>query len=391
MAADPWLSRPMREALGLDLPERRVSLSAHDFAQALGAREVILAYPTKLAGAPTVISRFVQRLAAVAGEQRWTSVCARGAKYVAWARSLDRPHEIKRIEKPAPKPPRAARPIALSVTDVENWLRDPYTIYAKHILKLRELDPVDLPPGAADRGIVIHAALSDFTKSFAAALPSDPTAALIDIGAKHFAAFDDYPEARAFWWPRFRRIARWFAGWERMRRASIAALATEVQGKIDIPLGERVFTLRARADRIERLAGGGYAVLDYKTGQVPSEKQVRIGVSPQLTLEAAILRRGGFPDIPAGACVAELVYVSVKGGDPAGGDMPIDFRGGDADFHADRALDKLKSVAERFEDEQQPYLPLVLSMWKHRYGTYDHLARVKEWSVAGPEDTEGVE
>jgi len=391
MAADPWLSRPMREALGLDLPERRISLSAHDFAQALGASEVILAYPTKLAGAPTVISRFVQRLAAVAGEQRWTSVCARGAKYVAWARSLDRPHEIKRIEKPAPKPPRAARPIALSVTDVENWLRDPYTIYAKHILKLRELDPVDLPPGAADRGIVIHAALSDFTKSFAAALPSDPTAALIDIGAKHFAAFDDYPEARAFWWPRFRRIARWFAGWERMRRASVAALAAEVQGKIDIPLGERVFTLRARADRIERLAGGGYAVLDYKTGQVPSEKQVRIGVSPQLTLEAAILRRGGFPNIPAGACVAELVYVSVKGGDPAGGDAPIDFREGDADFHADRALEKLRAVAERFEDEQQPYLPLVLSMWKHRYGTYDHLARVKEWSVAGPEDAEGVE
>jgi len=118
---------------------------------------------------------------------------------------------------------------------------------------------------------------------------------------------------------------------------------------------------------------------------------VRIGVSPQLTLEAAILRRGGFPNIPAGACVAELVYVSVKGGDPAGGDAPIDFREGDADFHADRALEKLRAVAERFEDEQQPYLPLVLSMWKHRYGTYDHLARVKEWSVAGPEDAEGVE
>jgi ATP-dependent helicase/nuclease subunit B len=391
MAADPWLSRPMRQALGLNPVEWHTSLSAHDFAQTLGAPEVILAYPTKLAGAPTVISRFVQRLAAVAGEQRWNDVCAKGAKYVAWARSLDRPDEIKRIEKPAPKPPRAARPVALSVTDVENWLRDPYTIYAKHILKLRELDPVDLPPGAADRGIVIHAALSDFTKSFAAALPSDPTAALIDIGAKHFAAFEDYPEARAFWWPRFRRIARWFAGWERMRRTSVAALAAEVQGKIDIPLGERVFTLRARADRIERLAGGGYAVLDYKTGQVPSEKQVRIGVSPQLTLEAAILRRGGFPDIPAGACVAELVYVSVKGGDPAGGDAPIDFREGNADFHADRALDKLKAVAERFEDEQQPYLPLVLSMWKHRYGTYDHLARVKEWSVAGPDEAEGVE
>src|SRR5207253_8469839 len=153
MRSDPWLSRPMRHALGLDLPERRISLSAHDFAQVLGAAEVILAYPTKLAGTPSVPSRFVQRLAAVAGEQRWKGVCARGARYLAWARALDRPGEVKRVDKPMPRPPRAARPTGLSVTDVENWLRDPYTIYAKHILKLRELDAVDLPPGAADRGI----------------------------------------------------------------------------------------------------------------------------------------------------------------------------------------------------------------------------------------------
>jgi ATP-dependent helicase/nuclease subunit B len=277
------------------------------------------------------------------------------------------------------------------VTDIENWLRDPYTIYAKHILKLRELDPVDLPPGAADRGMLIHAALSNFTKAFAQALPADPAATLIEIGRKHFAALEDYPEARAFWWPRFQRIARWFAGWEAVRRAEVASLAAEVQGKIDIPLGERVFTLRARADRIERLAGGGYAILDYKTGQVPSEKQVRIGVSPQLTLEAAMLRHGGFGDIPAGASIEELVYVSLKGGDPAGDDVPIDFKDGDANFHAERALEKLRAVAARFEDEQQPYLPLVLSMWKNRYGTYDHLARVKEWSVAGPDDAEGGE
>ena len=67
--SDPWLSRPMRRELGLDLPERRIGLSAHDFAQALGAPEVILTRAAKLAGAPTVASRFVQRLAAVAGER----------------------------------------------------------------------------------------------------------------------------------------------------------------------------------------------------------------------------------------------------------------------------------------------------------------------------------
>jgi ATP-dependent helicase/nuclease subunit B len=388
---DPWLSRPMRHALGLDLPERRISLSAHDFAQALGAPELVLAYPARLAGAPTVPSRFVQRLAAVAGETGWTSVRANGAKYLAWARALDQPGKVKRIDRPAPKPPRAARPSALSVTDIENWLRDPYSIYAKHILRLRELDPLDFPPGAADRGIVIHGALSEFTKTFAAALPADPARALIEIGARHFAALAAYPEAQAFWWPRFQRIAHWFAGWEARRRGKITAIKAEVDGQIDIPLGERVFTLRARADRIEELAGGGYAILDYKTGQVPSEKQVRIGISPQLTLEAAILRRGGFPGFIAGASIAELVYVSLKGGELPGDGKPINFKNGDADFHAERALEKLQAVAARFEDEQQPYLPLVLSMWKNRYGSYDHLARVMEWSVGLDEDAAGVD
>src|SRR5204863_2917028 len=97
--SDPWLSRPMREALGLDLPERRISLAAHDFAQALGAREVILAYAAKLAGAPTVTSRVVHRLAAVAGEDRWARGRERGARYVGWARTLDRPAAVKRAAK----------------------------------------------------------------------------------------------------------------------------------------------------------------------------------------------------------------------------------------------------------------------------------------------------
>src|SRR5581483_11557589 len=69
--SDPWLSRPMRLELGLDLPERRIGLTAHDFAQLLGTREVILSRAAKLAGAPTVASRFTQRLAAVTGDALW--------------------------------------------------------------------------------------------------------------------------------------------------------------------------------------------------------------------------------------------------------------------------------------------------------------------------------
>ena len=381
---DAWLSRPMRLKLGLDLPERRIGLSAHDFAQLLGAREVVLTHAAKLAGAPTVPSRFLQRLAAVAGE-RWQDVRHRGENYLAWARALDRPSKITPEPQPAPKPPRAVRPQGLSVTDIENWLRDPYTIYAKHILRVTPLDPVDMSPGAAERGTMIHAAIGEFTQNFAEKLPADPAAEIIALGRPHFATLEDFPEARAFWWPRFLRIARWFADWERARRPAIAQISAEIRGAIDIPLGDATFKLSGIADRIERNADGRYVILDYKTGSARTEKQVRTGLAPQLTLEAAILRQGGFKEIPRDSSVAQIGYVLLKGGARPGEPKLIDFTEGTADTQADRALAKLAGLAARFADESTPYRSLIHPMWTTHYGDYDHLARVKEWSATGGE------
>jgi ATP-dependent helicase/nuclease subunit B len=372
----------MRLALGLDLPERRIGLSAHDFAQLFNAREVFLSRAAKIDGAPSMPSRFIQRLGAVSSV-RWNEVLTRGDRYLIWARELDRPERITAAPAPAPKPPRAARPTILSVTEIEDWLRDPYTIYAKHVLRLRPLDPVDTEPGAAERGNIIHAAIAEFTQKFAKALPADPAGALIALGEPHFAALADFPETRAFWWPRFLRIARWFTSWESARRASIASLAAETHGEIEIALREGAFKLRGRADRIELCRDGRYVILDYKTGAARTEKQVRTGLAPQLTLEAAILRKGGFAGIPAGGSVAELLYVLLKGGQPAGEPKSIVFKEGNPDSQADRALAKLTQLAQHFDNESTPYRSLVHPMWRTHYGDYDHLARVKEWSSSG--------
>jgi ATP-dependent helicase/nuclease subunit B len=269
------------------------------------------------------------------------------------------------------------------VTEIEHWLRDPYTIYAKHILRLAPLDPIGAEPGAAERGTFIHAAIGDFTKTFATKLPADPLRELIELGRPHFAAVNDFPEARAFWWPRFERIARWFVRWEMTRRSTLSVIAAEIRGEIDIPLGDSAFKLRGIADRIERDAEGRYTILDYKTGAARTEKQVRAGLAPQLTLEAAMLRQGAFKGIAAGASVAEIVYVMLKGGEPPGEPKPIKFKEGTPDSHADRALEKLATLAKHFTDESVAYRSLVHPMWTTHYGDYDHLARVKEWSSTG--------
>jgi ATP-dependent helicase/nuclease subunit B len=380
----------MRRALGLDLPERRIGLAAHDFAQALGARDVILTRAAKVEGAPAVASRFLQRLEAVAGEERWTRMRARGQSYLDWAHALDFPAKVTPAKRPEPRPKLEARPKALSVTEIEHWLRDPYTIYARHILKFNRLDPVDMAVTAAERGSAIHDAVAEFTKIFAAAWPTDPLSELLAIGRRHFAPLDDYPQARALWWPRFEQIARWFVAWEEGRRPQLAASVLEVSGKLPIKAGAFDFTLSARADRIDRLPDGRYAILDYKTGVAPTDKQVRTGLSPQLTLEAAILRAGCFPDLPAGVSLSNLSYVELKGAGDRNKERAIDFKDRSAEDAADYALKRLQEMIARFADEQQPYRSLMLTMWKNRYGTYDDLARVKEWSATGGE-TEGGE
>ena len=184
--------------------------------------------------------------------------------------------------------------------------------------ELRPLDAIDTPPGARDRGTVIHGAIGTFTAQFKDALPADPVGELIKLGEEEFAALEDFPEAGR---SGGRAICASRAGSPSSRRGAApmsTAISAEIGAKLEIPLGNRSFTLRTRADRIEHLRDGRYAILDYKTGRPPTASQVSSGLSPQLTLEGAILRAGQFEGIPAGASIAEFLYVALRGGEPPG-------------------------------------------------------------------------
>jgi ATP-dependent helicase/nuclease subunit B len=314
------------------------------------------------------------------------------------ADALDHSDAWKPVPQPAPKPPRAARPSRLSVTEIEDLLRDPYTIYARHVLDLQPLDPVDMPLSAADRGTAIHNTLGDFTQGYPDRLPDNVVPLLRELGKKHFKHLMDRPEAQALWWPRFMRIAGWFAHWEQHRRVDVVDILAETRGTLQIELGaKRVFTLAARADRIERKSDGTFAILDYKTGRPPGDRQVSIGLSPQMTLEAAILREGGFAGIPAGASVSELVYVRLSGNEPPGEAHVVELtsvaRQNDEITPDAAAIDtrrKLEILIRKFEEEDHAYTSLNLPMWTTRYGTYDNLSRIKEWSALGGTGEEDI-
>jgi ATP-dependent helicase/nuclease subunit B len=255
-------------------------------------------------------------------------------------------------------------------------MRDPYAIYARRVLRLDRLDPLDADPTAADRGSSIHKALEDFVRQFPRDLPEDAEARLLELGHRAFGEVLDRPALRAFWWPRFERIAAWFVTVERLRRPLLAASRAEATGKLGIDLpGCRPFTLRAKADRIDRLAGGGLAIVDYKTGGVPSITQLEAGYAPQLPLEAAMAAAGAFAEIDPGA-TAELAYWRLRGGREAGEILVVP---GDPMDRAATAMARLRQLIAAFEDPAMAYLPVPDPDFLPAAGPYDQLSRRGEW------------
>jgi ATP-dependent helicase/nuclease subunit B len=377
-AFDPWMSRQMREEFGIAVPERAMGIAAHDFMEAIGAPEVALTRATRREGVPTIPSRWLLRLDAVLRAMGLEGALAPEPEIEDAVALLDVPERRRPLPPVAPRPPVKARPRELPVTQIEMWMRDPYAVYARYVLRLRALKELDAEPGAADLGNSVHDALAKFVKQYPRELPADPEAALIDIAQECFASLLSRPGAWAFWWPRFQRIARWFVEEEKRRRADIAEGFTETKGKLVIPAPAGAFTVTAIADRIDCLHSGGVAILDYKTGSLPSKPEIDNGIAVQLPLEGAIAREGGFEGV-TGAPEA-LEYWRLSGGEPAGERKPL----GEEDPAAliDSTLAKVCELIARFDDPSTPYLPVPILRWKPRYSDYQHLERLEE----DPED-----
>ncbi|PPR09181.1 MAG: hypothetical protein CFH41_02698 [Alphaproteobacteria bacterium MarineAlpha11_Bin1] len=382
-ATDPWMSRPMRQAFGLAPPERRIGLTAHDFVQAISAPNAVVTRSTRVDGSPTVPARWLTRIETfLSANERGLTVLRDWArdeeKWLSWQNEIDTRREGIPLQAPAPVPPLDSRPDRLSVTEVETLIRDPYAVYARRILELSPLNPVDSDPSAADRGSIIHNAIDRFVRDSSYAEGDDALGRLLEIGEEEFAPWMDRPGIRAFWWPRFERIAVWVVALETERAPETTKRFTEVHGILNIDRGGRPFQLRARADRIDELADGSYEIVDYKTGAVPAKKDVNAGLSPQLPLEAAMIVHGAFGDIAPGNVTA-LTYWKLSGGDPAGEIRDV---GDDPSTLAEQALAGLISLLDYYGDPETPYAARPDPDIAPRHSDFEHLERLQEWSSA---------
>jgi double-strand break repair protein AddB len=382
---DPWLSRPMREKLGLPSPDREIGLSAHDFLQGAARDAVILTRARKVEGAPTVASRWLIRLENLLGGlgegAALAAMRARGAALLGLVGLVHRPAaQVERAPRPMPRPPVDKRPRQLSVTQIETLIRDAYAIYAYKVLELRPLDPLGRPPDFRERGMVVHHILERFVRETGGRLPelTAARAQLLRVADAVLAEDVPWPDTRRIWRARVGRFAEWFLTGEAERRAVGRPEGLEVKGALPMVVPGGAFTLTARADRIDRLTGGGAAIFDYKAGSPPSKNQIETGFNQQLYLQAAILMAGGFAEL--GVLEARSgAYLGLTGSGEGGKVRAVENLSAEVAAH----MARLEALIAAYDRVETPYISRGRAEKQSFEGDYDHLARRGEWDGGG--------
>ncbi len=378
--ADPFLSRPMREEIGLPSPERRIGLAAHDFAQLAASPHVTLTRARRAGGAPSKPSRWLIRLRNILEGADGLTDVDKSALWRARAEALDKPDAVTPAEPPRPRAGKGRRPEKLSVTQVETWIRDPYAVYARHLLNLKKLEEPGAPVGAREVGTLLHRVFERAAKA-PAPLSPDALRAILDDEAPRAGLTGDQ---RAFWSAALEEALDWFIGFDASQRARTTPFV-EQKGEMTIAAPEGPFTLTARADRIDVTKDGEAEIIDYKTGQPPSEKQDKY-FSPQLALTGAMLEAGGFPDTGASR-LAAYRYIRLTNRSDDEAKNIFERTGEEARLASAEAQARLETWIARFDGADAIYRSQPRPQLVRHEGDYDQLARRREWMAS--EDGEG--
>ncbi len=375
--SDPWLSRPMKKDFGFPLPEKAIGILALDFCNLLAAPEVYLTRADRVEGTPMVKSRWLMRLETVLKALNLNIETIEMPLYRLLARSLDHPAAFTRLEPPAPCPPVSARPRKLSASGIELLMRDPYSVFAKYILRLKPLEEIEPDLTMADYGTIIHGILEQFNNRWPAEFPANAREELLAAGRQTFAENNLALERRAFWWPAFEKIVDWLVSTEEEYRLNIRRVNNEVRGEYSWTAPAGKFTVTAKADRVDQTLDGKINIIDYKTGKARTPKEVRAGYAPQLPVEGLIAARGGFGSLPA-AAVDQLIYWQL-GRQATVIDGEMEQLLADTEQH-------LKELVNVFDFPSTAYICHPNPKRIPEYSDYEHLARTKEWSVQGGGD-----
>ena len=339
-----WLPRATAEKIGLPSPNRKVSLQALDFMNLSCGKCVYWLRSGVAGGVQTTESRFISRVIARRG------VFDQNTELLDTVLARDNV-PLRPLDYSVPMPP--ADWSDVYVTELEHLIHNPYSFYAKHILRLRVLDDYWVGVDARDFGNLVHDVIEHATDLRPDVLVAEmDRRALEKLGAGSVIFH--------FWHKRFLEIAPIIAN----ELASVENAYVEIGGVVKIA-GRNV---RARADRIW---DGG--VLDVKTGAAPSKSQLEQGNMPQLPLEAYILQSGGFPIKTTAQSRAPIMrFLQLKNNDACV-----------IEYDAEKTAEMMRAAVDKTADLFNIYSAGAAGYeyretGDQKYKAYDDLARVRD-------------
>ncbi|WP_342267999.1 PD-(D/E)XK nuclease family protein [Candidatus Tisiphia endosymbiont of Empis tessellata] len=255
-------------------------------------------------------------------------------------------------------------PEIISVTDIEMLVRNPYSFYAKKILNLRSKDMIGQEPKISEFGSFVHKVLEQYSKNYDK-LENNKVGLILEISNNILQNTILPAYTQKIWQIKFIPIAESFIEFDEKRRSDFQYVYSECRGEILLNIGGQELTIIGVADRIEVDELGAAVIIDYKTGSLPSKKDVEAGLSPQLIIEGLMLQEGGFA--MKVHSVKQVTYVKISSSKPIIQTLEIDLTKEDLDRHKQGMMRVLEYYV------MNKNFPYDIDLLK--YDDYAHLAR----------------
>jgi ATP-dependent helicase/nuclease subunit B len=365
---DPWLNLAMRKQIGLPPLEQRLGFAAHDLISILTHKEVILTRSVRQEGKvmrPSVFWRLVHLAAHKNG------VCIKELTHLTeWVRQRrvnDRPREFS--VAPQGLSQLEHLPKKISISNATLLFKNPYVFYAKCVLALKPLRSIGPPREEIQFGLMIHWILKHLVDQ--KNLGRLSTRTIQFFIKKGLQRYMDQVIARPFWQRRTENIVQWCLQ-KLSQDSSIEKILTEVSGTLEHDFSFGTLVLKGIADRID-LRKDGLVIIDYKTGQLPTQKAVLTHQAPQLSLEAALYYFGSLQSIKPKEEVLQVSYWKLSGKERAGQVITIKET---PRALAQNAFEAFKKYIDFYYSKAQPFKATPTSVDPY----YDHLIRLKQWT-----------
>ncbi len=339
-----WLGKKIKKDLGIDNALKKVGQNAFDFCNYLSQKSVIMTRCKSSNGALLIESPFLLKFKTIS--KKLEANLDLGEKYFLQIAAEKNSPQFT-IKPTNPKPKKILRPQKFSITEISKLIADPYFIYCKKILSLRKLDKIDYEPTHAEFGSFIHKALEEFIKN-----PQQQN--FEEIFEKFFPA----QEAKLIWWPKFQNIFSDFLE----KNHEFLSCKSFVEKPVELRIND--ILIRGKIDRIIFNQTGQAEIFDYKTGQIPSRKDVISGIEPQLTIAAlALLESCAITSINYWK-LSQLSEGEIK---------PISSNSQEIEFLASAAKYGLEKLFTYFENEENGYPATE----EAKLNEYWHLSRIE--------------